>query len=126
MTGVQTCALPIWLAFHHKPDRKMGNHDHEKKLFITSGRWAGKLSPSSVVAGAGGAYIGASMLGPIGAVIAPAVGGAAKYGATRMGLADFNRLQGMMALGRQPQVTRAPFEAVPATTLRGLLSTPTE
>lgn len=89
-------------------------------------RWAGKLSPSSVVAGAGGAYIGASMLGPIGAVIAPAVGGAAKYGATRMGLADFNRLQGMMALGRQPQVTRAPFEAVPATTLRGLLSTPME
>lgn len=89
-------------------------------------RWAGKLSPSSVVAGAGGAYIGATMLGPIGAAIAPAVGGAAKYGATRMGLADFQRLQSMMALGREPATVRAPFAAVPATTIRGLLSTPTE
>lgn len=89
-------------------------------------RWAGKLSPSSVVAGAGGAYIGASMLGPIGAAIAPAVGGAAKYGATRMGLNDFERLRAMMALGMEPQITRPPFAAVPATTIRGLLSTPTE
>lgn len=89
-------------------------------------RWAGKLSPSSVVAGAGGAYIGATMLGPIGAVIAPVVGGAAKYGATQLGMANIANLQSMMALGRQPQVIRPPFQAVPATTLRGLLSTQTE
>lgn len=89
-------------------------------------RWAGKLSPSSVVAGAGGAYIGASMLGPAGAVIAPIAGASAKYGATRLGLANIADLQNMMALGRQPQVLQAPFAQIPATAFRGLLSTSPE
>jgi Protein of unknown function (DUF3431) len=36
-----------WLAFHHNPDRKMGNHDYEKNLFITSRRWGVHNTPYS-------------------------------------------------------------------------------
>lgn len=34
-----------WLAFHHEPDRKMGNHDYEKNLFIASRRWGFHNTP---------------------------------------------------------------------------------
>jgi hypothetical protein len=62
-------------------------------------RWAGKLSPSSVIAGAGGSYLGASLLGPAGAVIAPMVGAASKYGATQIGLRNFEDLQRRLLTG---------------------------
>jgi hypothetical protein len=64
-------------------------------------RWAGKLSPSSVIAGAGGSYLGASLLGPAGAVIAPMVGAASKYGATQLGLRNFEDLQRRLLTGGQ-------------------------
>jgi hypothetical protein len=86
-------------------------------------RWAGKVSPSSVVAGAGGAYIGASLLGPTGAAIVPIVGYGAKKASERMELNRFKNLQDMLALGRPAEVTQGRMDAVPATTLRGLLST---
>lgn len=86
-------------------------------------RWAGKVSPSSVVAGAGGAYIGASLLGPTGAAIVPIVGYGAKKASERMELNRFRDLQDMLALGRPAEVTQGRMDAVPATTLRGLLST---
>ena len=89
-------------------------------------RWAGRLSPSSVVAGAGGAYLGASLLGPAGAVIAPVVGGAAKMGATRIGLNKFQELQDMIALGRMPEVIRGRTALAPTLGIRGLLSSPME
>jgi len=85
-------------------------------------RWMGKLSPSSVVAAGAGSYIGASMLGPAGAVIAPAVGYGAKLGATKMRMDQLQNLQDLIALGRAPTVdTRTKF--IPVTGLRGLLST---
>ena len=85
-------------------------------------RWMGKLSPSSVVAAGAGSYIGASLLGPAGAVIAPAVGYGAKLGATKMRMDQLQNLQDLIALGRTPTVdTRTKF--IPVTGLRGLLST---
>ena len=87
-------------------------------------RWAGRLSPSSVIAGAGGSYLGASLLGPAGAVIAPALGGAAKMGATRIGLNRFQELQDMIALGRMPEVIRGRTALAPTLSIRGLLSSP--
>ena len=87
-------------------------------------RWAGRLSPSSVIAGAGGSYLGASLLGPAGAVIAPALGGAAKMGATRIGLNRFQELQDMIALGRMPEVIRGRTALAPTLSIRGVLSSP--
>ena len=85
-------------------------------------RWMGKLSPSSVVAAGAGSYIGASMLGPVGAVIAPAVGFGAKQAATKMRMDQLQNLQDLIALGRAPTVdTRTKY--IPVTGLRGLLST---
>ena len=85
-------------------------------------RWMGKLSPSSVVAAGAGSYIGASMLGPAGAVIAPVVGFGAKQAATKMRMDQLQNLQDLIALGRAPTVdTRTKF--IPVTGLRGLLST---
>jgi hypothetical protein len=82
-------------------------------------RWAGKLSPSSVIAGAGGSYLGASLLGPAGAVIAPAVGAASKYGATQIGLKNFNDLQRRLLTGGQ--ATRPELSPSSAVIGRGLL-----
>jgi hypothetical protein len=73
-------------------------------------RWAGKLSPSSVIAGAGGSYLGASLLGPAGAVIAPMVGAASKYGATQLGLKNFEDLQRRLLTGGEytsPEISPA-------------------
>lgn len=36
-----------WLAFHHIPDRKLGNHDYEKNLFISSKQWGFHNTPYS-------------------------------------------------------------------------------
>jgi hypothetical protein len=36
-----------WLAFHHSPDRKVGNHDYEKNKFMSSNRWGFHNSPNS-------------------------------------------------------------------------------
>lgn len=85
-------------------------------------RWMGKLSPSSVVAAGAGSYIGASMLGPAGAVIAPVVGYGAKQAASKMRMDQLQNLQDLVALGRAPSVdTRTKY--IPVTGLRGLLST---
>lgn len=86
-------------------------------------RWAGKVSPSSVVAGAGGAYIGASLLGPTGAALVPVVGYGAKKASERMELNRFKQLQDMLALGRPAEVTQGRMDLVPTTAIRGLLST---
>jgi hypothetical protein len=88
-------------------------------------RWAGRLSPSSIVAGAGGSYLGASLLGPAGAVIAPVAGGIAKIGATRIGLNKFQELQDMIALGRLPENQKR-TRLMGVTGIRGLLSSPEE
>jgi hypothetical protein len=85
-------------------------------------KWMGKLSPSSVIAAGAGSYIGASMFGPAGAVIAPAVGFASKQAATKMRLNAVQNLQDMIALGRMPEAD-ARARLVPITGLRGLLST---
>lgn len=93
-------------------------------------RWAGKYAGTSplqtgVGTGMGGA-LGAMLGGPVGAAIGaatvPAVGGAARAGATQLGMQQIRQLQEMMALGRMPQTIRETFGAVPATTARGLLS----
>jgi hypothetical protein len=88
-------------------------------------RWAGRLSPSSIVAGAGGSYLGATLLGPAGAVIAPIAGGVAKMGATRIGLNRFQELQDMIALGRLPESQKR-TRLMGVTGIRGLLSSPME
>jgi hypothetical protein len=93
-------------------------------------RWAGKYAGTSplqtgVGSGMGGA-IGAMLGGPAGAAVGaatvPAVGGLARAGATQLGMQQIRQLQEMMALGRMPQTIRETFGAVPATTVRGLLS----
>ena len=82
-------------------------------------RWAGKLTPSSVVAGAGGSYLGASLFGPAGAVIAPVVGYGSRLGAERMQTQQFRRLEDMLKLGRQP---KTPISNIPPILSRGLIS----
>jgi len=93
-------------------------------------RWAGKYAGTSplqtgVGSGMGGA-LGAMLGGPVGAAVGaatvPAVGGLARAGATQLGMQQIRQLQEMMALGRMPQTIRETFGAVPATTIRGLLS----
>jgi len=95
-------------------------------------RWAGKYAATSPIPTTGGsalgAGIGALLSGgspygaAIGAATVPAVGGLARAGATQLGMQQIRQLQEMMALGRMPQTIRETFGAVPATTIRGLLS----
>lgn len=93
-------------------------------------RWAGKYAATSSIqtgVGAGlGGGIGAILGGPVGAAVGaatvPAIGSAARAGATQLGMQQIKQLQEMMALGRMPQTIRETFSAVPATTTRGLLS----
>jgi hypothetical protein len=85
-------------------------------------RWAGKYSPTSAIATASGSYVGASLLGPAGAIIAPAVGLTARYGATKMGLKNFKDLQNQLLLGRKPITEISPYATTQARTLGGLLS----
>lgn len=69
-------------------------------------RWIGKLAPrgpiSAAISGGGGYAVG----GPLGAVAAPTLGEAAKFGATRATMGAVNNAQNMMAAGgpvyRQP------------------------
>jgi hypothetical protein len=88
-------------------------------------RWAGKLSPTSVIAGAGGSYLGASLFGAPGAVIAPVLGAGSKMAATKIGLDNFADLQKMMALGRMPEA-QPRTRLMGITGIRGLLSSPEE
>jgi hypothetical protein len=98
--------------------RNLANNDKQMRLFTPAEqeaireaakggnlqnilRMAGKYSPSSVIATAGGSYLGASLLGPAGAVIAPAVGASAKYAATQMRKGDVNKLAEMMRRGQE-------------------------
>jgi len=83
-------------------------------------RWAGKLSPSSVIAAGGAGYIGSSLFGPAGAVIAPAAGLAAKYGATKIGLSNFKNLEDMLKLGFIPEQPISPYTTL---STRGVAST---
>ena len=86
-------------------------------------RRIGQLSPSGIVSAAGSTGLGYFLGGPAGAVAVPATGATARVGANLISAQEFKKLQDLIALGRQPQVTRAPFAAVQPTTLRGLLST---
>lgn len=85
-------------------------------------RWMGKYSPTAAIGGAVGSYVGASIFGPAGAVIAPVAGFGARQVATKMRMDQLQNLQDMIALGRAPEVdTRTKY--IPVTGLRGLLST---
>jgi hypothetical protein len=103
--------------------RNLANNDKQMRLFTPAEqeaikdaakggnvqnflRMAGKYSPSSVIATAGGSYLGASLLGPAGAVIAPAVGAGAKFAATQIRKSDVNKLAEMMRRGQdaKPEV----------------------
>lgn len=62
-------------------------------------RMAGKYSPSSVIATAGGAMLGAQILGPAGAAIAPAIGAGAKLAATKIRTNQLKKLAATMRAG---------------------------
>lgn len=87
-------------------------------------RYVGKLAPTSVISGGGAVGLGYLAGGATGAAALPVIGGAARYGATRMGMQNMRDLQNLVALGREPSVVQKPFALVPQTTIRGLLSTP--
>ncbi len=85
-------------------------------------RYVGKLAPTSVIPAVGGAMLGTQMFGTSGAVgaAAPAVIGAASRAiATRQGLSNFQNLENMLRLGRQP---RTPVSGVSSVITRGLIS----
>lgn len=77
---------------------------------------------SALGAGIGALLTGGSPIGAgIGAATVPAVGGAARAAATRIGLNRLEEIQKMVSLGRMPEIQpRTRF--VPITGLRGLLS----
>lgn len=85
-------------------------------------RYVGRLAPTGIVPASGSAGLGFLAGGPTGAVVLPGVGMASRLAANQVAAQEFKNLQSMIALGRQPKVTRAPFAAVSPVTLRGLLS----
>jgi hypothetical protein len=81
---------------------------------------------SALGAGIGALLTGGSPVGAaIGAATVPAVGGAARAGATRMGLNRLEEIQKMISLGRMPEI-QARTRLVPVTGLRGLLASPVD
>jgi hypothetical protein len=81
---------------------------------------------SALGAGIGALLTGGSPVGAaIGAATVPAVGGAARAGATRMGLNRLEEIQRMVSLGRMPEI-QARTQLVPVTGLRGLLASPVD
>jgi hypothetical protein len=60
---------------------------------------AGKYSPESMIGLATGSYMGAQMLGPAGAAIAPIIGGASNIAATQIRKSDVNKLAALMRAG---------------------------
>lgn len=87
-------------------------------------RYVGKLAPTSVIPAVGGAYLGSQMFGPTGTLagaIPAVVGAGSKTIATKMGINNFQRLEDMLKLGREP---RTPVSGVSPIIMRGLLSSP--
>lgn len=96
-------------------------------------RSIGKYAPTSPIpsslGGGAGAGIGAMIGGVPGAVIGgalvPAIGGAGRAIATKMGLDRMSNIQDMVALGRMPEV-QPRTRLMGVTGIRGLLSSPEE
>ena len=96
-------------------------------------RSIGKYAPTSPIpsslGGGAGAGIGALIGGVPGAVVGgalvPAIGGAGRAIATKMGLDRMRNIQDMVALGRMPEV-QPRTRLMGVTGIRGLLSSPEE
>jgi hypothetical protein len=86
-------------------------------------RWAGKVSPTSIIAGSGAVYLGGTLFGPTGAAVVPILGGASRIGAEQMRIGSVERIIDQILSGKKPP---SPAINVPTTTARGLLSTETE
>ena len=85
-------------------------------------RYVGKLAPTSVIPAVGGAMLGTQMFGTsgaIGAAAPAAIGAASRAIATRQGINQFQKLEDMLRLGRQP---RTPVSGVSPIITRGLMS----
>lgn len=93
------------------------------------GKYAATSPIPTGVGGGLGAGIGAMLGGVPGAVIGgalvPTIGGAARAGATRMGLNRLEEIQKMVSLGRMPEI-QSRTRLVPVTGLRGLLASPVD
>lgn len=93
------------------------------------GKYAATSPIPTGVGGGLGAGIGAMLGGVPGAVIGgalvPTIGGAARAGATRMGLNRLEEIQKMVSLGRMPKI-QSRTRLVPVTGLRGLLASPVD
>lgn len=87
-------------------------------------RFVGKFAPTGVVSALPTGIAGA--VNPILAPVVPLVSFPARQAAERMGMANIDMLTQMIRLGRRPEVEAGMFQAVPQTTMRGLLSTPQE
>lgn len=91
------------------------------------GKYAATSPIPTGVGGGLGAGIGAMLGGVPGAVIGgalvPTIGGAARAGATKMGLNRLEEIQKMVSLGRMPEI-QSRTRLVPVTGLRGLLASP--
>jgi hypothetical protein len=93
------------------------------------GKYAATSPIPTGLGGGLGAGIGAMLGGVPGAVIGgalvPTIGGAARTGATRIGLNRLEEIQRMVSLGRMPEI-QARTRLVPVTGLRGLLASPVD
>jgi hypothetical protein len=87
-------------------------------------RFVGKFAPTGVVSSLPTGIAGA--INPILAPVVPLVSFPARQTAERMGMQNIDMLTQMIRLGRRPEVEAGMLEAVPQTTMRGLLSTPQE
>lgn len=85
-------------------------------------RYVGKLAPTSVISGGGAVGLGYLAGGATGAAALPVIGGAARYGATRIGMENVKNIQDLIALGRTPEILQSRVGLVPTTAVRGLLS----
>lgn len=87
-------------------------------------RFVGKFAPTGIVSSLPTGFAGA--INPFLAPVVPLVSFPARQAAERMGMQNIDMLTQMIRLGRRPEIEAGMLEAVPQTTMRGLLSTPQE
>lgn len=102
------------------PDERKAITDAAKGGSIQNAlRFVGKLAPTGIVSGGGSVGLGYLAGGPTGAIAAPLIGSAARYGAEKIGLRNFENLQRQLLTGQQPTTTG--LSPAGAVMTRGLL-----
>lgn len=130
-SGIENALRQELKSLAKNPKKLAGFNQTEKDAIVAAAkggnlqnflRYVGKLAPTSVISGGGAVGLGYLAGGATGAAALPVIGGAARYGATRMGMQNIKDIQNLVALGRTPEVLQSSLGLTPTTAVRGLLS----